>query len=97
MIEAMDDVARGVRVCHVLGKIVRNQRQRRLAICGRESQVNPSIERLRRHVDVIRVTRALVHLRQVVERVLETVRSRELAIQRIEAPVFLGENTDVTI
>src|SRR5262249_35693528 len=52
-------------------------------------------ERTRRLIDQRGVIRAFIILRQRVKTVLKSVRSRELAVKRVETPVFLVDHNDV--
>ena len=91
----MNDVAGRAGVGNIFGQVVRDERQRRLTVAGRKTKVDSAIEGLRGGINVIRVTGVLVHLWKRVEGVLQSIDSGKLAVERIEAPVFLVNDDDV--
>src|SRR4029077_20300015 len=104
-IKTVNDIS-GRSICsNVVGEVERNQRQRHGMIRPeREMTVRTRweirighsvIERARRLVDQRSVIRSLVVLAQCIETLLQSVRARKLAIERIEAPVLLINNDDM--
>ena len=97
VIKTVNDVARCPVARDIFEQAVRHERQRRLAVARRKMQIGAAllIERLRGLVKVSGVAGGLVPLRHVAERIGQAVHSRELAIEPVEAPIFLIDHNNV--
>jgi hypothetical protein len=92
MVKPVNDIAGGLVRRNVLGHIVRNQGESRLAVAGREAVVRSAIERLGCDIDGTTID---IELREVIECILQAIDTWKLSVEGIEAPVFLVDNDDV--